>query len=143
MKENFVMKLVREPTKGGAPVDLMFTNRERLVENVKIRSCLEQSDHKMVEFPILGKVRSGGSKTAAFDFWRADIELSSTQVVRLPRDSVLKGKGVQEGWLLLKKEVLKAQEQAISLCCKMSWWGRRLVWMNKELFLKLQEKKRT
>jgi len=120
MKENFVMKLVREPTKGGAPVDLMFTNREKLVENVKIRSCLEQSDHKMVEFPILGKVRSGGRKTAAFDFWRADIELSSTQVVRLPRDSVLKGKGVQEGWLLLKKEVLIVLEQNVPMCRKMS-----------------------
>ena len=24
----------------------------------------------------------------------------------------------------------------------MSWWGRRLVWTNRELFLRLQEKKR-
>ena len=33
------------------------------------------------------------------------------------------------------------QEQAIPLCCKMSWWGRRLTSMNREPFLRLHEKK--
>ena len=51
-------------------------------------------------------------------------------------DSVLKGKGVQEGWLLLKK----VQEQAAPICHKMSQCGRQ-VW-TRELFLRLQEKKR-
>jgi len=49
----------------------------------------------------------------------------------------LEGNGVQKGWTLLKKEVLKVQEQAVPLSCKMSWWGRRPGWMNGELFLKL------
>jgi len=44
--------------------------------------------------------------------------------------------------LLFKKEVLKAQEQAVPLNCKMSQRRRRQVWMNRELFLRLQEKKR-
>ena len=38
--------------------------------------------------------------------------------------------------------VLKAQEQAVPLSCKISRCGRRLAWMNRELFLRLQEKKR-
>ena len=50
--------------------------------------------------------------------------------------------GVQGGLLLLKKEVLKVQEQAAPLSCKMNWQGRRPVWMNRELFLRLQEKNR-
>src|SRR5699024_12032505 len=40
------------------------------------------------------------------------------------------------------KEVLKAQEQAGPLTCKVSQWGRRPAWMSSELFLRLQEKKR-
>ena len=44
--------------------------------------------------------------------------------------------------MLFKKKVLKAQEQAVPLSCKMSWGGRRPAWMNRELFLRLQEKKR-
>ena len=48
---------------------------------------------------------------------------------------------MQDGWLLFKREVLKAQEQAVPLSRKMSW-RRRPAWMNRELFLRLQEKKR-
>jgi len=82
------------------------------VEDVKIRSCLGQSDHEMVEFLILGEVRRGGSKTATL------------LVGKVPWDLALKGKGVQEHWSLLKKEVLKLQEQAFLLCCKVSQQGR-------------------
>ena len=56
-------------------------------------------------------------------------------------DSVLESKRVQDGWVLFKKEVLKVQEQAVPLSHKMSRHGRRLAWMNRELFLRLQEKK--
>jgi len=60
----------------------------------------------------------------------------------VPWDSVLKSKGVQDGWSLFKKEVLKAQEQAVPLSSKMSQRERRSAWMSKELFLRLQEENR-
>lgn len=80
----------------------------------------------MVEFSILREDRKGASKTATLDFQRADFELFRTLVGEVPWDSVLKGKGVQEGWMLLKKEVLETQEQAVFLCCKMNWQGKKL-----------------
>ena len=88
----------------------------------------------MAEFSIHGEVRSGVSKTDTLDFQKVSFELLRTLIGRLPWGSVLKGKWVEEGWPLLKKEVLKVQEQAILLCCKMSQQGGRLVWINKELF---------
>ena len=96
----------------------------------------------MVEFLILGRVKRGNSKTATLDFRRADFELFRRLVGRVPWGSVLESKGVQDGWLLFKKEVLKAQEQAVPLSRKMSRRGRRPAWMNRELFLRLREKKR-
>ena len=60
----------------------------------------------------------------------------------VPWDSVLKSKGVQDGWSLFKKEILKAQEQADPLSSKMSQRERRSAWMSKELFLRLQEENR-
>jgi len=63
VEDNFLMKLVRETTRGGVPLDLLFTNREGLGGDVKGRSWLGQSDHKMVEFLILDEVRRGGSRT--------------------------------------------------------------------------------
>jgi len=76
------------------------------------------------------------------NFKRADFDLFRTLVARVPWESLLKGKGVQEAWMLLKMEILKAQEQAVSECCTVSRRGRRPVWMNRELLLRLQKKKR-
>ena len=85
-------------------------------------------------------VESGGG-TAKLLPW-TDFELFRRLVGGVPWGSVLESKGVQDGWLLFKKEVLKVQEQAVHLSRKMSQSGRRPVWMNRELFLRLQEKKR-
>ncbi|KFQ28363.1 hypothetical protein N332_04074, partial [Mesitornis unicolor] len=76
------------------------------------------------------------------DLWRADFGLFKGLVGRIPWEAVLKGKGVQEGWTLFKKELLKAQEQAVPVCRKMSQRGRRPAWLNRELWLKLRKKKR-
>ena len=74
----------------------------------------------MVEFLILGGVGRGNSKTATLDFRRADFELFRRLVGRVPWGSVLESKGVQDGWLLFKKEILKAQDQAVPLSYRMS-----------------------
>ena len=60
----------------------------------------------------------------------------------VPWESLLKDKGVQETWTLLKTEIFKVQEQAVPESHKVSQRGRRPAWMNQELSLKLQEKKR-
>jgi len=53
------MQVVEEPTRKGALLDLVLTNKERLVEDVKVGGRLDCSDHEMVEFRIL----HGGSRT--------------------------------------------------------------------------------
>ena len=108
MEDNFLMQMIREPTRGAAPLDLLFTNREGLVGDVEVGGCLGQSDHDMVEFSILGGVRRGNSKTATLSALRKSFELFRRLVGRVLWGSVLESKGVQDGWLLFKKEVLKA-----------------------------------
>ncbi|KAF1606038.1 UNVERIFIED_CONTAM: hypothetical protein FQV16_0004848, partial [Eudyptes robustus] len=49
---------------------------------------------------------------------------------------------VQEGWTFFKKEVLKAQEQAVPIRCKKNGRGRRPAWLNRELLLGLRRKRR-
>jgi len=78
---------------------------------VKVGNCLGQNSHEIVEFSILGDVRRVTSKTAIFQ--RADFDLFRTLVAQVPWESLLKGKGVQEAWMLLKMEILKAQKQAV------------------------------
>ena len=127
MEDNILMQLVREPKRGAAPLDLLFTKEEGLVGDVEVGSSLAQNDHEMVELSILGGARKGNNKTDTWrvilDFWRADTELFRRLVGGVPWDSVLESKGVQDGWSLFKKEVLRAQEQAVPLSLKMSRQG--------------------
>jgi len=60
------------------------------------------SNHEIVEFSILGDVRRVTSKTAVLNFKRVDFDLFRTLVARVPWESLLKNKGVQEAWTLLR-----------------------------------------
>lgn len=92
-----LMQLAGVSAKGDAPLGLLFTNRGELVGDVEVGNCLGQNDHKMVEFSILGEVRRGLSKTATLDLRRTDFELFRTLAGKVPWESFLKGRVVQEG----------------------------------------------
>ena len=51
--DNFLMQVVEEPTRKGTLLDLVLTNKEGLMEDVKVGGRLGCSDHEMVEFIIL------------------------------------------------------------------------------------------
>ncbi|KAK4825741.1 hypothetical protein QYF61_002180 [Mycteria americana] len=95
----------------------------------------------MIEISILEE-EGVVSRTATLDFRRADFGLFRSLVDRVPWEAALKGKGLQEGWTFFKKEILKVQEQAVPMCQKMSRQGRRLSWLNRELWLELRKKRR-
>ena len=98
--------------KRSCPVRPAVHKQRRSGGRCRGQGCLGQSDHNMVEFSILAGVRRGNSKTATLDFQRADFKLFRRLVGGVPWGSILECKGVQDGWLLFKKEVLKVQEQA-------------------------------
>jgi len=58
VEDNFLMQLVSEPTRRGASLDLLFTNREGLVEDVVVRGRLGLSNREM-EFLVQGEVKRG------------------------------------------------------------------------------------
>ncbi|PKU40028.1 rna-directed dna polymerase from mobile element jockey-like [Limosa lapponica baueri] len=51
--------MVEEPMRKGAVLDLVLTNKEGLVGNVKLKRSLGYSDHEMIEFKILRAARRG------------------------------------------------------------------------------------
>ena len=57
MDYHFLTQLISESSRGGASLDLLFTHRERLVEDVVVRGCLGLSDHEMTEFLVQGELR--------------------------------------------------------------------------------------
>ena len=53
INDNFVLQVIEEPTKRDALLDLMLTNKEMIIGDVKIKGSFACSDHEMVEFRIL------------------------------------------------------------------------------------------
>ena len=51
--DNFLFQMAREPLRKGTMLDLVLTNEEGMVSNVKLKGSLSCSDHEMVEFKIL------------------------------------------------------------------------------------------
>ncbi|GAB0207190.1 hypothetical protein GRJ2_003184600 [Grus japonensis] len=60
--DNFLLQVIEEPTRRGAMLDLVLTNKEGLVGDVKLKGSLGCSDHEMVEFRILRVARRARSK---------------------------------------------------------------------------------
>ncbi|GAB0205806.1 hypothetical protein GRJ2_003046200 [Grus japonensis] len=139
--DNFLLQVTEKPTRRGAMLDLILTNKEGLVGDVKLKGSLGCSDHKMVEFRILRAARRVCSKLTTLDFSRADFGLFRDVLGRIPWDKALKGRGAQDSWLVFKGHLLQDQEQHIPTERKSSKNTKRPPWMNKELLGKVKQKK--
>ncbi|GAB0183953.1 mitochondrial enolase superfamily member 1 [Grus japonensis] len=139
--DNFLLQVIEEPMRRGAMLDLILTNKEGLVGDVKLKGSLGCSDHKMVEFRILRAARRAHSKLTILDFRRADFGLFRDLLGRIPWDKALEGRGAQDSWLIFKGHLLQSQERCIPTKRKSSKSTKRPPWMNKELLGKVKQKK--
>ncbi|GAB0188840.1 hypothetical protein GRJ2_001349300 [Grus japonensis] len=133
VNDNFLFQVTEEPTTRGAMLDLILTNKEGLVGDIKLKGSLGCSDHEMVEFRILRAARRALSKLTTLDFRRADFGLFRDLLGRIPWDKALEERGAQDSWLIFKGHLLQAQERCIPTKRKSSKNTKRPLWMNKEL----------
>ncbi|GAB0204391.1 hypothetical protein GRJ2_002904700 [Grus japonensis] len=139
--DNFLLQVTEEPTRRGAMLDLILTNKEDLVGDVTLKGGLGCSDHKMVEFRILRAARRVCSKLTTLNFRRADFDLFRDLLGRIPWDKALEGRGAQDSWLIFKHHLLQAQERCIPTKRESSKNTKRPPWVNKELLGKVKQKK--
>lgn len=59
------------------------------------------------------KAKPGINKTFTLGFQRIDFGLFRTLTQKVPWEAALRSEAAQEGWIYFKKEMLKAQEQAV------------------------------
>ncbi|GAB0189120.1 hypothetical protein GRJ2_001377300 [Grus japonensis] len=79
--DNFLMQVIEEPMRRGAMLDIVLTNKEGLVGDVKLKGSLGCSDHEMVDFRA---ARRAHSKLTTLDFRRADFGLFRDLLGRVP-----------------------------------------------------------
>jgi len=73
--DNFLLQVIKEPTRRGVMLDLVLTNKEGLIGNVKLKGCLDCSDREMVEFKILRAERRVHNRLTTLNFRREDFGL--------------------------------------------------------------------
>ncbi|CAM5155513.1 unnamed protein product [Natator depressus] len=139
--DNFLAQVLGEPTRGGAFLDLLLTNRVELVGEAKVDGNLGGSDHELVEFRILTQGRKVSSRIRTLDFRKADFDSLRERMGRIPWGTIMKGKGVQESWLYFKESLLRLQGQTIPMSRKNSKHGKRPAWLNGEILADLKHKK--
>ncbi|XP_075779238.1 uncharacterized protein LOC142827520 [Pelodiscus sinensis] len=139
--DNFLFQKVEKATRGEAVLDLVLTNREELVENLKVEDSIGDSDHEIIEFMILRKGRRETSTIEVMDFRKADFDKLRELVGKVPWEARLKGKTTEESWKYFKGTLLRAQKQTIPLCRKDRKYGKRPAWLNKEILHDLKIKK--
>ena len=127
---SFLFQVVQEPTRKGAMLDLVLTNKKGLVSNMKLKGSLGYRDHEIMEFKILRMSKRVHSKLATLDFRRADFELFRELLGRVTWDKALEGRGAQESWSVFKDHLLQAQKQCILRERKAGKNARRLPWIS-------------
>ncbi|GAB0203192.1 mitochondrial enolase superfamily member 1 [Grus japonensis] len=91
-------------------LDLVLTNKEGLVEDLKVGGSLGCSDHEMVEFRILHGRNRAISRITTLDFRRANFGLLKDLPGRIAWDRALEDRGVQDSWSIFKHHFLQAQD---------------------------------
>jgi len=109
----------------GVLLDLVLTNKEGLVEDVKAGGSVSCSDREMVEFRILRGESRAIRRIKTLDFRRANFGLFKELLGGVPWVRALEGSGVQECWLLFKHHFLHTQNRCIPLSKKSNKGGRR------------------
>ena len=109
---------------------------------VAIGDCLCHSDHKVVEFHIIGDRRKTASKPSTLDVGGAEFRLLKELVSKVPWESAFEGIWVHKSWSLFKSHLLRAQKQIISKCWESRKWGRGLAWMIRDLTPELKQKRK-
>jgi len=104
--------VVEEPTRKGTLLDLVLTNKERLVEDVKVGGRLGCSDHEMVEFRILHGGSRAINRIKTLDLSRAEFALFKELLGGIPWARALEGRGVHECWSLFKQHFLMLRSNA-------------------------------
>ena len=94
INDNFLIQVVEEPTRKGALLDLVLTNKEGLVENVKAGGRLGCSNHEMVEFRILCGRSRAIIRIKTLDFRRSNFGLLKDLLGGIPWVRALEGRGV-------------------------------------------------
>jgi len=134
--------MVDETTRRGVLLDLILTNKENLVEVVKVEGNLGCSNSEMVKFRISRGRNRIPSRITTLDFSRTNFGVFKQFLEEIPWDRALEGKGTRDNQLDFKDHFFQAQDQSIPRGRMSRKGARRPAWLNRELLGRLKWKRK-
>lgn len=125
-------KMEEDAEKVIAVLELVLTNREDLVEKLKVEGNFGESDYKTIEFTYLKKGRNESSRIRTIEFKKADFIKLRELEGRVSWEDILRKKGLQESLQLLKGTILKIQWQTVMMQRKYMEHSRRPIWLHQK-----------
>jgi len=102
-EDNFMSQVIDGPTRGDGILDLLLTNANELIGDIRIGSCLGCSDHAMVEFTHPRDMGQTKIKIRMLNSKKADFHLFSELVSRTPWECALKEREWSRSGRFLRK----------------------------------------
>ena len=119
----------------------MLINAEETIREVRIGGSWGCTDLALMEFVTGRNAGLAKSRVRTLCFRRAKFQLLKELLRGIPWETVLKGMGTEQSWQLFKDTLLRLQWLSIPQQKSSSRGGRQLLWLCKDLQLKLGEKR--
>ena len=98
IEDNFLSKVINNPTRGDVILDLLVTNASRLIDDIKTGVSLGCSHHTPVKFAVLTNTGEEKSKVRTLNFRKANFQLFKEFISRTPWETALRDKGAEQSW---------------------------------------------
>ena len=142
-EDKFLHQVIEGPTRGDAILDLLLTDANELIGDIRIGGCLGGcNDHTMIEFMVWRNMRQAKSKISMLNFRKANFQLFRELVNKTPWEMVFMGKGAEQSWQIFKEAFLRVQELSIHRYRKSGKESKRPAWLNWDLQVKLGSNKK-
>ena len=115
IEDNFLSQVIDSPTRRDAILDVLLTNQNELIGDVKTGGC---SGHILVGFILLRDMGKARSIVRILNYRKDNFKLYKEVLRRTPWETALRDKGAQQSWKIFKGAFHKAQELSIHRCKK-------------------------
>ena len=132
-EELFMQQFVLEPTRINSVLDLVFSDYEELVRDVKVVEGIGNSDHNMVIFNFPSGHRSRANPSRVPDFNKANFDNIRHEIANLDWNTELSDLNVDDAWNVFKARLNQIQSKFIPLKPRRHSTYRRPAWLTAEI----------
>ena len=119
-------------------LDLVFTLREEIIEDIKLLPPIGKSDHCSMIFNVLGEDTGQKDTKTVYNYHKANYEGMKNDIKNIKWKDCINE--VEEGWKLIKDTIHQVMEKHVPKSIIIPNKRRRPLWMNKISLCKVRKK---